>query len=159
MVNDGQNTPEATRVAGATAPANGIVAPDAEGLPERSVTTLMSGIIADTQQLIGQQLTMFRQEIRDDLRKSRDAVLSLAVGAGITLMGGVLVLIMLPLLLHWGVPELPLWACFGIVGGILAACGGVLVFAGVKKFESFNPLSDQSFKAFKENLKWTTSPK
>jgi hypothetical protein len=83
----------------------------------------------------------------------------MAAGVGITLMGGVLVLVMLPLLLQWEVPELPLWACFGIIGGILAAFGGVLVFAGVKKFESFNPLSDQSFKAFKENLKWTTSPK
>jgi NhaP-type Na+/H+ or K+/H+ antiporter len=102
---------------------------------------------------------MFRQEIRDDLRKSRDAALALGVGVGISLMGGVLCLMMLPLLLHWVAPELPLWACFGIVGGILAALGGVLVYAGVKKFESFNPLSDQSFKAFKENLKWTTSPK
>jgi tetrahydromethanopterin S-methyltransferase subunit D len=159
MANDGQNTPEARAVAGITAPGNGVVAPDAEGLPERSVTTLVSGIIADAQQLIGQQLTMFRQEIRDDLRKSRDAVLALAAGVGISLVGGVLVLIMLPLLLRWVVPELPLWVCFGIVGGVLAAIGGVLVYAGVKKFESFNPLSDQSFKAFKENLKWTTSPK
>jgi hypothetical protein len=123
-----------------------------------SPLTLVSGIIADTQQLIGQQLTMFRQEIRDDLRKSRDAALALGVGVGITLMGAVLVLIMLPLLLRWEAPELPLWACFGIVGGILAACGAVLVYAGVKKFESFNPLSDQSFKAFKENLQWTKSP-
>jgi hypothetical protein len=155
MANDGQSRLEPS----ITAPGNGIVAPDAESLPERSVTTLVSGIIGDAQHLIGQQLTMFRQEIRDDLRKSRDAALSLGVGVGISVMGGVLVLIMLPLLLRWAAPELPLWVCFGTVGGILAALGGVLVFAGVKKFESFNPLSDQSFKAFKENLKWTTSPK
>jgi Putative Actinobacterial Holin-X, holin superfamily III len=159
MTNDGQSTPEARGVGGVTAPGNGIVVHDAEGLPERSVTTLVGGIIADAQHLIGQQLTMFRQEIRDDLRKSRDAALALAAGVGVALMGVVLVLIMLPLLLRWEVPELPLWACFGIVGGILAAFGGVLAYAGVKKFESFNPLSDQSFKALKENLKWTTSPK
>jgi hypothetical protein len=159
MANDGQSTPEARGVAGVTAPGNGIVVHDAESLPERSVTTLVGGIIADAQHLIEQQLTMFRQEIRDDLRKSRDAALALAAGVGVTLMSAVLALIMLPLLLRWEVPELPLWACFGIVAAILGAFGGVLVYAGVKEFESFNPLSDQSFKAFKENLKWTTSPK
>src|ERR1700682_4059226 len=101
MTNEGPSAPESTGVAGVTAPSNGIVVPDADGLPERSVTTLLSGIIADTQHLIGQQLTMFRQEIRDDLRKSRDAALALGVGVGISLMGGVLALIMLPLLLSW----------------------------------------------------------
>jgi hypothetical protein len=159
MSNEGPSAPETTGAAGVTAPGNGIVVPDVDGFPVRSVTTLVSGIIADTQHLIGQQLTMFRQEIRDDLRKSRDAALPLAVGVGVFVMGGILAIVMLPLLLNWQVPELPLWACFGIVGGALGACGAVLVYAGVKKFESFNPLSDQSFKAFKENLKWTTSPK
>jgi hypothetical protein len=83
----------------------------------------------------------------------------LAAGIGITLLGSGLLVLMLPLLLNWAAPELPLWACFGIVGGCLAAVGGVLVYAGVKKFESFNPLSDKSIEAFKENLKWTTTPK
>jgi hypothetical protein len=155
MANDVQSPPEPA----ATAPARGVITGDGQSPPERSMTTLVSGIIADVQHLIQQQLAMFRQEIRDDLRKSRDAALSLAVGIGITLIGSVLLLLMLPLLLHWAAPELPLWACFGIVGGVFTALGGILIYAGVKKFESFNPLSDKSIEAFKENLKWTTSPK
>jgi hypothetical protein len=155
MATDVQSPPKPI----ATASVRGVIADDAPGPPERSVTTLVSGIIADVQHLIQQQLAMFRQEIRDDLRKTRDAALAFAAGAGITLVGAVLLLIMLPLLLNWAVPELPLWACFGIVGGVLAALGGGLVYAGVKKFESFNPLSDKSIEAFKENLKWTTTPK
>jgi hypothetical protein len=155
MATDVQSAPEPI----ATASVRGVIAEDVQGPPERSITTLVSGIIADAQHLIQQQLAMFRQEIRDDLRKTRDAALSLAAGLGITLAGSALLLIMLPLLLNWAAPELPLWACFGIVGGVLAALGGVLVFVGVKKFESFNPLSDKSIAAFKENLKWTTTPK
>jgi hypothetical protein len=154
MASDLQSPPEPV----AAAPVRGVITDEGRGLPERSVTTLVSGIIADAQHLIQQQLAMFRQEIRDDLRKSRDAALALAVGIGITLVGSVLLLLMLPLLLHWAA-ELPLWACFGIVGGVLTAVGGVLVYAGVKRFESFNPLSEKSIEAFKENLKWTTSPK
>ncbi len=155
MATDVQSPPEPI----ATASVRGVIAEDVLGPPERSITTLVSGIIADAQHLIQQQLAMFRQEIRDDLRKTRDAGLALAAGAAIALVGSVLLLIMLPLLLNWAVPELPLWGCFGIVGGVLAALGGVLVYAGVKKFESFNPLSDKSIAAFKENLKWTSTPK
>ena len=155
MATDVQSHPEPI----VTASVRGVIEDDVQSIPERSKTTLVSGIIADAHQLIQQQLAMFRQEIRDDLRKSRDAGLSLAAGIGITLAGGVLVLVMLPLLLYWAAPELPLWACFGIVGGVLTALGGVLVYASIKKFESFNPLSDKSIAAFKENLKWTTNPK
>jgi hypothetical protein len=154
MATDIQSPPEPRTAA----PVRGVIADD-PGPPDRSITTLLSGIIADVQHLIQQQLAMFRQEIRDDLRKAGYAALSLAAGAGITLGGSGLLLLMLPLLLNWAVPELPLWACFGIVGGVLAALGGILVFVGVKRFESFNPLSDRSVEAFKENLKWTTTPK
>jgi hypothetical protein len=155
MATDLQSHPEQI----VTASVRGVIDDDVQSLPERSKTTLVSGIIADALQLIQQQLAMFRQEIRDDIRKSKDAGLSLAAGIVITLAGIVLVLVMLPLLLHWASPELPLWACFGIVGGVLTAVGGVLIYAGFKKFESFSPLSDKSIAAFKENLKWTTNRK
>jgi UDP-N-acetylmuramyl pentapeptide phosphotransferase/UDP-N-acetylglucosamine-1-phosphate transferase len=123
------------------------------------MTTLVSGIFADAQHLLQQQLTMFRQEIRDDLRQSKEAGLSLARGIGILLAGSILLLLMLPLLLHEALPELPLWACFGIVGGMFTAVGWVLVHLAAKKFGTLNPLSDSSIAAFKENLKWTTSSK
>ena len=138
-------------------PANGVIVDDA--VPERSVTTLVSGIIADAQQLIQQQFAMFQQEVRNDFRKAKEAALSLAVGVAVTLVGSLLLMLMLPLLLQALVPELPLWACFGIVGGVLTALGGLWVSAGVKKFESFNPLSNQAAEGLKENLKWTTNPK
>ena len=142
-----------------SAPVNGAAANDGPRPLEPSVTFLVSGIIADLQQLIQQQLAMVRQEIRDDLRKTKEVAVALAAGAGIVLGGGVLLLLMLPLLLHWVVPQLPLWACCGLVGSVVTAVGGILIYAGVRKFQSFDPLSDQSVKAFKENLKWTTNPK
>jgi len=136
--------------------------PDVTGevqvLPERSAAMLLSGIVTDVQRLIEQQLAMFRQEVRDDVRKGKQAVLSLAVGVGLTVIGNGMLLVMLPLLLNWAVPELPLWACVGIPGGILAAVGGVLLYRGVRKIESFDLLSNQAVEAFKENLQWTTKP-
>jgi hypothetical protein len=127
--------------------------------PERSAATLVSGIIADAQHLIGQQLAMFRQEIEDELRKGVHAAVALAAGVGITMVGSAMVLLMLPLLLHWTVPELPLWACLGIVGGVLAAVGGGFAFLGVRKIRSCSPLANEAVDALKENFTWTTHPK
>jgi hypothetical protein len=152
MTSESQNVSEpiaATPVAG-----SGI--DDASILSERSASTLMSGIIADVQRLIEQQLSMVRQEIRDDLRKSKQAASSLALGAGLTAGGNCLLLLMLPLLLNWLVPTLPLWTCFGIVGGVVSAAGGALLYVRFQQTESFDLLSNQAVEAFKENLKWTT---
>jgi hypothetical protein len=65
----------------------------------------------------------------------------------------------LPLLLQWTVPELPLWACLGFVGGVLAAIGaGFAVFA-VRKVRSCSPLANGAVAALRENFTWTTQRK
>ena len=86
------------------------------------------------------------------------AMVALALGVGISAVGSVLLLVMLPLLLHWAAPALPLWACFGILGGTLAAAGGVLVYAGLRKMQSIDLMSNQAVEAFKENLTWKIKP-
>lgn len=146
--------PETTGVA----PANGIPR-ELPSPSEPSVSGLVSGIIADFQKLIGQQLAMLRQELREDFHKTLVGARTLIAGLVIVLVGWVFLLLMLPLLLHWAVPTLPLWACLGIMGGILLAVGGACIYAAVRTFQSFNPLSDKSVEALKENLQWTTKPK
>jgi hypothetical protein len=152
MTSESQNVSEPI----AANPVAGSGIDDSSILSERSVSTLMSGIIADVQRLIEQQLSMVRQEIRDDLRKSKQAASSLALGAALTAGGSVLLLLMLPLLLNGLVPTLPLWACFGVVGGVVSAVGGVLLYVRFQQTESFDLLSNPAVESFKENLKWTT---
>lgn len=132
---------------------------DLDSPPGLSMTALVKDIIDDAQELIRQQLQLFRQEIRADVLKVRDAAMFLALGVGVTLIGGFLLMVMLPLLLNWLVPTIPLWGCFGIIGVVAAAIGVGLLFAAVKQIESVKPLSDQSAEALKENLQWTTPPK
>src|SRR5262249_31061290 len=106
--------------------------------------------------------------IRQDFRKTQEASLLLGVGVGVCGLASVLLCTMLALLLHWlTIPSdsplrdpagIPLWGCFALVGAILAVVGGILAYAGVKKFQSFNPLPDQSVAALQENLQWTTHP-
>jgi hypothetical protein len=126
---------------------------------EPSLTGLVAGIINDAQELLKQQMALFKQEIKDDVRKTKEAALALSAGLGIVVVGGLLLCVMLVHFLNWAVPSLPLWSCYGIVGIVFVACGGALLYAGKKRFESFNPLPEQSVGALKENVQWIMNPK
>jgi hypothetical protein len=125
---------------------------------EASVTSLVRGIVNDAQELFRQQLALFKAEFREDMRKTREAALSLVVGVGIAFFGVFLLLFALVYLLSWA-GELPLWASFAIFGGIVLAVGLGLIYVGKKRFESFNPLPDQSAQALRENVQWITNRK
>jgi hypothetical protein len=135
------------------------MANDLHAPPETNITSLVTGIINDAQELFKQQLALVRSEIRSDLQRTREAVQAIAIGAGIAVIAVILLSFMLVYLLGWAVEALPLWACFAIVGGVFAVISAVLIFAGVRKFRSFNPLPDQSLDALRENLRWTTNPR
>lgn len=131
-------------------------------------TSLVKGIVNDVGDLIKQELRFAHTELKTDLRRTGEASRSLAIGIATASLGLVLLLLMLVHLLHWlSVPagaqldpaRLPLWACYAIVGGLLAGGGAVMAYAGKKKFDSFNPLPDQTAKTIKENLEWTKNSK
>jgi len=128
---------------------------------EQGVTKLVSGIIDDAQELFKTQLELFKLEIKSDVTKTKDAAIMLFAGMLVALVGGVLLCTMLVYLLHESIfhGQTPLWVSYLIVGGIMAAIGAVTSFAGIKKFESFNPLPDKSVEALKENLQWTNNSK
>ena len=116
-----------------------------------SVVSMVNGILDDSLKLVKQHLELFGIEIRSDYRKTKDAALYLASGIGLCLPGIILLCFMLVHLLHAlaspGATDpsaIPLWACYGIVGALLALPGLVLGYAGVKKFQSFNPLPDET---------------
>lgn len=125
---------------------------------EQSLTSLVRGIVNDAQELFRQQIALFKAEVREDMRKTREAALSLVIGVGVTFFGLLLLLFCLVQLLSWA-SGLPLWAGFAIVGGLVLAVGLGLMYAGKKRFESFNPLPDQSAQALKENVQWITNRK
>lgn len=127
------------------------------------VSALVSDIIADAQELMGQQLQLFKAELRDDARKTRDAVVPLAIGLGVAGLAAVILAVAAAYWLYWfanpaGGPErLPLWGSFGIVGLALAALGGGLTWVGWAKFQTFNPLPDKTVQGMQETAQWKTN--
>lgn len=125
---------------------------------DASMTQLISGIISDAQELVRQQLAMFRTELQQDVRRTKQALVALVCGLALAAVGGALLCFMAVYGLHSAF-ELPLWACFGIVGGLLTAGGGLAFYLAMKQFNEFNPLPDESAQALKENMQWISHPR
>jgi hypothetical protein len=132
---------------------------DLKSPDEASVTTLVSGIIQDAQQLAKQQFELFKHDIRQELKKTQEAAVAMASGACVAFVGVLLLAVMLVQLLNWLVPALPSWVCFGIVGLLIVIVGGTLLYAGKAKAETVNPAADESVQALKETIQWTTNRK
>ena len=133
--------------------------PDAPGA-ESSVTSLLSGIVNDAQELIKQQLMLFRHELKDDVNRAREALPSL--GLGVVLMVAAVIFLGMTVahLLNWAVGEahLPLWSCYLIVTALFGVVGCSLLYLAKKNLESIG-MSQQATEATKENVEWLTKPK
>jgi len=122
------------------------------------VTGLLSGIVADAQELIKQQMALLRAELKADARRTIRAAGLLAGGAVLAVPALFLLCNMLVFLLHEQA-GLAIWSSYGIVGAAFLVLSAALVGVGIQRFRSFNPLPDQSVEAFKENVRWMTNPK
>jgi hypothetical protein len=118
-----------------------------------SMTSLVEGIIADAQRLIRQELTLARSEIQEEWNKTKMAAAALGVGIVVVSLGGIFLCLMLVYLLNW-LTELPLWACYGIVGGLFTLIGLGLIFAGRKQAGEINFVPRQTVETMKENVQW-----
>jgi hypothetical protein len=125
---------------------------------EPGLATTMSGIVHDVQELVKQQLALFKAEISSDFRKAREASISLAAGVVALIFGAGLLCVMSVHLIKWLVPSMELWVCYLLVGLGVVLVGAVLVGIGWKQFQSIQP-TEQAVDALKENLEWKTMPK
>ena len=135
----------ADRISQLTTPATGDATP--------TLATLVGGIVGDLQTLIRQELQLARREVQAEFDKAKFGFAMLAAGAGL------LALAVIPLLfmLVWLIKEytsIPLWGCFGIIGGGFALVGGLLIAAGVAKVRQIHLVPPQTAETMKENVQW-----
>src|SRR2546430_1801900 len=81
-----------------------------------SVTSLVTGIVSDAQELLKQQVALLKHDVRSDIRQAKEALTSLAIGGAIPALGAILLCFMLVHFMYWLVPAVPLWGWFAIVG-------------------------------------------
>lgn len=120
------------------------------GAEQAGVTTLVSGILSDVQQLLAQQTRLLRLEIRQDMHKARTGAMILGAGLVTAAVGGLLLCVALPLLLG-ALTGWPQWACFGIFGILFVFIGGGAAYAAMRRFQGVASLSESTTTA-KENM-------
>lgn len=127
---------------------------------EPTITEVVAGIVADVQKLAAQQLALLRSEIKGDWDRTKRAMWPMIVGMVFAAVGVVLAGLTAALALYWGVSpadvdpaRIPLWGCFGLTAAGFLVIGGGLIAAGVRAFQSFNPLPNETAEAFEKNLK------
>jgi len=126
-----------------------------ESPQDARVSTLIGEIVHEMQQLIVDQLKLFKVEIKHDLSRMLQAVIPLGVGALIVFTSIILFGIGGSELLCWLAPALPLWAGFLIIGGAVGLIGAGLVVAGIVMLRNIKPAAT-ALKGLEENVQWKT---
>jgi uncharacterized membrane protein YqjE len=125
---------------------------------EPTTTSLLSGIVTDAQELIKQQLQLFKHELREDVKRAQAGLPALGVGACIALAAVFLLGVAIAQLLNWAITPLPLWVSYLIVTVVFAVVGCILLYFAKKNLESL-PMSREAMQATEENVEWLTKPK
>jgi len=120
---------------------------------EPTFTQLVGDLLTDLRQLMRQELALAKHEIRGEIRKATGASIALGVGASLAALGGLLFVIALVHLLHT-VTDLPLWACYGIVAGLCAVVGFLMLYLGKRQMAQIEIVPHQTVETMKENVKW-----
>jgi hypothetical protein len=120
---------------------------------EPSLASLVGGIINDAKDLLLHEFVMAKLEMQDELRKTKSAAISFGIGAGVAAVGGLLLIIMCVHLLE-ALTDIPLWGCYGIVGGVLLVIGLILLASAKKTAEKIDVVPPKTIETLKENAKW-----
>jgi len=134
------------------------MATEVKSNPEVSTTSLISGIVNDAQELFKEQLELFKAEMKQDLKKTKEGMGMASLGAGLGFVGLLILGFAAAHLLRWLMPAVDIWVWYAVVGAVFAAAGGALVYVVLTRVETAKPLSDTAA-GLEENVEWKTNPK
>ena len=120
---------------------------------EPTLAQLVGDLVSDAKELLRHELALAKYEISKELHKTKVALVSVGVGIGTVSVGGLLLIAMFIHLLHTRT-GLPLWACYGMVGCLLAIVGIVMIKSGKKIISRVDVVPPQTIGMMKENVRW-----
>jgi len=115
--------------------------------------SLLEGLLRDIKTLVRQEIRLAKDEIQAEVRKLKMAGLSVIIGAALAAVGGLLFIFMLVHLLQ-AVSGLPLWACYGIVGGLLVGSAALLLVKAKASMSDVHIAPQKTMATMKENATW-----
>jgi len=119
--------------------------------PQPGVAALVGGILEDAQRLVRQELALAQREITEGLDKAKTGIALLSSALAVLAVGGALLSFMLVKLLHQYLLPNHEWACFGIVGGLVAVLGGALLYRGLTQLSQVQLGLPQTVETLRED--------
>lgn len=129
------------------------MARDAASGELHEMVDLVRAVAGDAERLLGQHAALARAELRDGLGRLPGAMAAIGAGAGLVAAGGVLGTLMMVHGLHKST-RIPLWGCYGLVGGALAAAGCGLLAAGARSATGLRLVPRETIAALREDVAW-----
>ena len=120
---------------------------------QESFASLLGGAINDIRELFRQEVSLARVEIRQEIANAKSAVIKLSMAG----LAGLFAALFLLTALSRGLSDLfnmPVWAGFAIVGGLLAIMAGVMVAVAWPNLKSVGPMPERTVRTMKENIEW-----
>lgn len=107
----------------------------------------------DAERLVSLHGDLLRSELRQSTAQAVPALASIGTGAGLALASGLLGSLAIVHGLHRAT-RLPLWGCYGLVGGILGAAGAGLMASGARQISEVSFIPHETLATLKEDLQW-----
>jgi hypothetical protein len=124
----------------------------------QSMTGLISGIAADAQELVKQQVALARAEIKSDFRQTIQATAFIAGGGVFAVPALMMVCHMAASMLH-EMNGFSMSASHAIVAGVVGALAIILIGVGIQRFRAIHGFLSNSVQALKEDVQWIKNPK
>lgn len=117
--------------------------------------SLVGGILNDAKDLLLQEVAQTKREVKYELRKAKTKAIALGTGLGVSALGVVVLILMLVHMLA-ALTVVPLWGCYGIVGGALVVLGGLLFAMGKTKADGLDAVLPRPVERGTETAQWPT---
>lgn len=101
----------------------------------KTIARLLGEMVGEAQNIVRNELDKVKEEALESLNKARQGAILLALGVGLMLVGGALLILMLVHLLV-SLLSISIWQSYLLVGGAMAGVGLGLLYWGSKLLEN-----------------------
>ena len=122
---------------------------------ERSVSDVVQDILRNVQEILRSEVRLAKAEIRQEAMQAASSALWVTCGVVGALSAWMFLLWTAAYALA---TILPMWAATLVIAVAMAAGGGVLIAAGLRRFTHVTPMPERTIESLKENLEWMKQP-
>jgi hypothetical protein len=117
------------------------------------ISERLEPVAHDAERLLVLHAELLQSELRQSAAQASSALASLGAGAGLAVAGGLLGSLAVVHALHRAT-RLPLWGCYGLVGGMLGAAGAALAGSGVRQISTVDFIPRETLATLKDDVNW-----